>query len=528
MTVIIDGTTGITTPGVTDTGNLSVAGSTALTTPLPITSGGTGTSSTTYVNLASNVTGVLPVANGGTGATTGTTLYTPFVKYDSLITLPAAIANSITANTVQLTATTELIFLQGSTNIQAVVWDNTAKAFGTPVLVRTLASSLVAASLISSTSVLVCSLISGTTGLQTVVLDISGTTITVNTAVATTLAANASFPNNFKSRMTAVGSSYVIHYVEDAAPTNNNYRAITVSGTVPTVGAQVTISAGGALANISNVAYNSAIFLTMLSSATVLTVRPISVSGTTLTLGTAATTTTSAGPISSGVLSSGRVCIVYVNGTWNATLASVSGTVATLASPVNTTITVSSSPSLQVIGNQAFISDSSSSPGSAINVVTDTAGVISVGTATALANLNIFGFDGTNVYAAQSPSSGAVYSYNIVSGSPSLNNIWGGSIASTTNFGSSYGVYNLNYANVENGSILKTASGKYCGFLPSSSGFIPTFDPINGTVLVFNAVALSTGINGSTQSSLDEFSGYTFNSNNSANTKVRVRRYELT
>ena len=36
---------------------------------LPITSGGTGSTSTTYVNLASNVTGTLPIANGGTGAT---------------------------------------------------------------------------------------------------------------------------------------------------------------------------------------------------------------------------------------------------------------------------------------------------------------------------------------------------------------------------------------------------------------------------------------------------------------------------
>ena len=36
---------------------------------LPIASGGTGSTSTTYVNLASNVTGTLPVANGGTGIT---------------------------------------------------------------------------------------------------------------------------------------------------------------------------------------------------------------------------------------------------------------------------------------------------------------------------------------------------------------------------------------------------------------------------------------------------------------------------
>jgi hypothetical protein len=37
---------------------------------LPVASGGTGSTSTTFVNLASNVTGTLPIANGGTNATT--------------------------------------------------------------------------------------------------------------------------------------------------------------------------------------------------------------------------------------------------------------------------------------------------------------------------------------------------------------------------------------------------------------------------------------------------------------------------
>jgi hypothetical protein len=37
---------------------------------LPIASGGTGSTSTTYVNLTTNVTGTLPVANGGTGTAT--------------------------------------------------------------------------------------------------------------------------------------------------------------------------------------------------------------------------------------------------------------------------------------------------------------------------------------------------------------------------------------------------------------------------------------------------------------------------
>lgn len=41
------------------------AGGVTLATPLAVSSGGTGTSSTTFVNLATNVTGTLPVANGG-------------------------------------------------------------------------------------------------------------------------------------------------------------------------------------------------------------------------------------------------------------------------------------------------------------------------------------------------------------------------------------------------------------------------------------------------------------------------------
>lgn len=54
---------------------------------LPIANGGTGTTSTTFVNLATNVTGTLPIANGGTGSTS-----TTFVNLATNVTgtLPAA------------------------------------------------------------------------------------------------------------------------------------------------------------------------------------------------------------------------------------------------------------------------------------------------------------------------------------------------------------------------------------------------------------------------------------------------------
>ena len=82
VTVKVSGLTGVAVPAGkrtvvynngTDVGNqIDYLSSLVLLTPLPVASGGTGTTSTTFVNLATNVTGTLPVANGGTGVTTST------------------------------------------------------------------------------------------------------------------------------------------------------------------------------------------------------------------------------------------------------------------------------------------------------------------------------------------------------------------------------------------------------------------------------------------------------------------------
>ena len=79
VTVKVSGQTGVAVPSGkrtvvynngTDVGTqLNWLNSLTLGTALPIASGGTGTTSTTFVNLATNVTGTLPVANGGTGLT---------------------------------------------------------------------------------------------------------------------------------------------------------------------------------------------------------------------------------------------------------------------------------------------------------------------------------------------------------------------------------------------------------------------------------------------------------------------------
>jgi len=82
---------------------LQAAGSTKLTvtaagvslaTPLPVSSGGTGSSSTTFVNLATNVTGTLPIANGGTGSSS-----TTFANLATNVTGTLPIANGGTGTT---------------------------------------------------------------------------------------------------------------------------------------------------------------------------------------------------------------------------------------------------------------------------------------------------------------------------------------------------------------------------------------------------------------------------------------------
>jgi hypothetical protein len=70
------------------------ASSLTLGSALPVTSGGTGSTSTTFVNLASNVTGTLPIANGGTGSTS-----TTFVNATTNITGTLPIANGGTGTT---------------------------------------------------------------------------------------------------------------------------------------------------------------------------------------------------------------------------------------------------------------------------------------------------------------------------------------------------------------------------------------------------------------------------------------------
>ena len=90
---------------------------------LPIASGGTGSTSTTFVNLATNVTGTLPVANGGTGITSFGTGVATFLETPSSANLAAAVTDE--------TGTGSLVFATSPTFVTPVLGTPTSGTLST-------------------------------------------------------------------------------------------------------------------------------------------------------------------------------------------------------------------------------------------------------------------------------------------------------------------------------------------------------------------------------------------------------------
>ena len=120
-------------------------GSLTLGAALPITSGGTGSTSTTYCSLTANVTGTLPVGNGGTGATTltgvlkgnGTSAFTAAVAGTDYVTPTGT--ETLTNKT--LTNPTVNNYTEGVVAIGTVTTSNTLSLTNGTVQTATLTAS---------------------------------------------------------------------------------------------------------------------------------------------------------------------------------------------------------------------------------------------------------------------------------------------------------------------------------------------------------------------------------------------------
>jgi len=285
---------------------------------------------------------------------------------------------------------TLLLFGGSANNLYGVVYDQSTQTWGTMTLIRSAAAKNTAG-LIATNTVLVVSC-NTSTALQGVVLSISGTSITVNSAASRTIGAT---PQTSGWTFNVVGTSYVVAY--NVGGTSNKAIAFTVSGTTVTIGASET-TLQAALSSIAAYTVSSSVILFFTQGAsTSVYAQPYTVSGTTLTNGTNATITSASSSYRVLPISSGArwvvVCADAGASNFNAYIISVSGTTAT-ASGVTFQTGIGGAPALTysdmiVSGNKLIVCSLNSSNYPSFNIVTDTSGTPTAGTANATLNITL-------------------------------------------------------------------------------------------------------------------------------------------
>jgi hypothetical protein len=445
-----------------------------LTTALTL-AGAAGTSGQVLTSAGSG----LPTWSAVTSGSFGTDL--SFVDYTlTVASALSATPSQVTLQAVSLDGVSELLIIGGSSSAHAVVYNTNTATFGTPVLVRTANLSTtqnIGLAKISSTAVLVCSLVSSSTALETVVLTVSGSTITVGTALATTLAGVSQlFEAN--TRLVTVGSSYVLNYSTNADQFPK-FRAITVSGSTPSIGAELSFAGGASNSYHHSYAHSASILLHFSSTSTTVYALPITVSGTTLTAGTQATVTCNTQAFVTGILSNSRYALFFLNTTGRGAVVSVTGSVASISTAATTVTSSSWDPAMQVFDNQAMVKSGINNE--KIAVITDTAGVATVGTE--LSNNDLFvGFLSTGKVLVSSATIGenSYKQFGISAGNPVLEKTFAGTFGTTvtTAVGSTpYGnpLSGLPQSGSNKSPVLRTTAGKMA-VAGGARAFVSTID----------------------------------------------------
>ncbi len=240
------------------------------------------------------------------------------------------------------------LLLYGSTSCYARVHRKSTNAWSSPVLVR---ASIVGGAglpcILSGTNQVLVVTCSATTALEACTLSINASTdvITVNGSPGTaTLSANISI----FGQIIAVGSSWVVAY--GLSGNVSGIRAISVSGTTPTIGSEATLTPATSLAGALYVSGSNVVAFS--SSATVFYSKPYAVSGSTLTPGTGATSTITEVLFRSLLVNPApRWHVMCVNTTLQGIIVSISGTTTT-----HSTVNLSAgAPSAGVVAYGDFV-----------------------------------------------------------------------------------------------------------------------------------------------------------------------------
>lgn len=299
--------------------------------------------------------------------------------------------------------------------LYGVVYNRTTNTFGIPVLIRAVPIQL--ASFASSVKagvdkVLVVSC-SSTTAFEAVVLTFNNVTITVNAAASATLTLSMS---KFASDcdIVAVGSSFTVMY-ELLAP-QNEIRALSVSGTTVTIGTPTILN--GTVAGCMQVV-NGNVVIALSRLGTTFYATTYTLTGTTtLTTGTNYTDTN--GAFSKiATLPTGRYFVIRDT---SATLLTLNGTTITGSHVADATAGGNIIRDAVIVGNNKVLVVEPYSSSDNCNLITDSSGTASKGSriaATARAvTRNIIYVDGNRAYLSQSSNAENIIELDCSGASP--------------------------------------------------------------------------------------------------------------
>lgn len=354
----------LTSPNIT--GGLELAGASGTVGQVPISQG----------------SGQNPIWTTLQSGLVGSTPFTVNTKKDFAgMAVSLTSINATGCRKIQLDANREMIIVSGISGAYtiAAVYNQTTDTMGSLTLCQS-SRTLFGALLIDTDKVLIVT-INSTTSLQAQVLSVSGTTITVGTAVTRVLGSTRTNLNanyNYVSFI-AVGSTYVLSYGRSG---RTSILCFTVSGTSVTVGTETNIGTivdnGAVLKTLS-----SSTFLAMHMSITeTFAATVFSVSGVIITQTSQQTTPTATNSnwFYAGQFQSGQYAVIIDQVTTKAAIINiVGGTVQALSTAtlfssgfefVNTAI-------YNIIGDKLLMYQGSSL---FANVLTNTSGTASVGT----------------------------------------------------------------------------------------------------------------------------------------------------
>lgn len=313
-------------------------------------------------------------------------------QFSSTSIAPISLSNILQ---VVIDTTRTLIIFGGDSSgaMYGVVYNSATQSWGSPVSIRATPGSVRQAILSATNQVLVVS--ANGTAFQAVTLTLAGTAITVNTAATATLANAASVLPS----LVAVGSSWVVGYVGANVA---EIRALTISGTTVTIGAATSVNPGAYNFIPLFVSGSVVRTITQDTGTNVVSFKPYTISGTTITAGTAVTVASNlyfqsfANITQNG---NGNLVVLYPNSSslYAATVVKLTGT-----TEAASTVTLNASYTAQrhveslpiAAGKTAVFYIDQTSRDWGCNIVTDTAGTASIGTA-------VSGIARNNITAAQ-------------------------------------------------------------------------------------------------------------------------------